>query len=233
MKTRCYNSNYEFFDNYGGRGITVCDRWRNNFKDFIEDMGERPEGEYSIERLDNDGNYEPSNCKWADRKEQANNRRNNLDYLTHDGKTLSVLEWSELLTLPLQTIYARMRRGYPISDVLSTETVTLLYCDGDELTVKTWSEKSGISVGNINIRLKRGWSIPEALGFSILVSSKKAKEVTLLNNLKELKLLGTTDLHSKLIREDLAKKNYYENNEYLITTNTQEGRLVLGEKGLT
>jgi len=74
MKTRCYNSNYNQSEYYSGRGIVVCDRWRNSFANFFEDMGKRPEG-FSLDRIDNDGNYEPGNCRWADRTTQGRNRR--------------------------------------------------------------------------------------------------------------------------------------------------------------
>jgi len=75
MKQRCYNYNNSNYNYYGGRGIIVCDRWRYSFENFIEDMERKPSLDHSLDRINNDGNYEPENCRWATLSEQNSNRR--------------------------------------------------------------------------------------------------------------------------------------------------------------
>jgi hypothetical protein len=75
MKARCYNPKHKFYHNYGGRGIKICDRWLHSFKNFLADMGHKPGSDYSLDRKNNDGNYEPKNCRWATREVQKNKTR--------------------------------------------------------------------------------------------------------------------------------------------------------------
>ena len=79
MKARCYNPNNKYYKNYGERGIEVCDRWKDSFENFFEDMGPKPSSKHSIDRIDVNGNYEPENCKWSTDQEQARNKRNQRD----------------------------------------------------------------------------------------------------------------------------------------------------------
>lgn len=92
MIDRCRNQNHHAYKDYGGRGIIVCDRWLISFENFYADMGSRPDGT-SIDRKNNDGNYEPGNCRWATMKEQSRNKRSTRN-ITHNGITMTAKEWS-------------------------------------------------------------------------------------------------------------------------------------------
>jgi len=94
MKERCTNPNNKAYKNYGGRGITVCERWLDSFEHFLEDMGEKPSREYSIDRIDNSGNYCPENCQWSTRTEQQRNKRSNV-HLTFNGETKLQGDWAK------------------------------------------------------------------------------------------------------------------------------------------
>lgn len=112
MLGRCYNERNPKYQDYGGRGITVCDRWTEpsgkGFDNFLKDMGERPGDGYSIDRIDNDGNYEPLNCRWATNSQQTRNRRCTAR-ITAFGRTQTEAEWSRELGILASTIGARRR----------------------------------------------------------------------------------------------------------------------------
>lgn len=108
MHARCTNPNYYRFDRYGGRGIVVCERW-NDFDAFYRDMGKRPKG-HSLDRVNNDGNYEPSNCRWATPKEQASNRSCCIN-ITAFGRTQCVSQWEKETGTDRRTILKRLAKG--------------------------------------------------------------------------------------------------------------------------
>lgn len=107
MRERCTNPNTEQYPNYGGRGISICERWRDSFENFLADMGRRPVGTKSIERKDTNGNYEPQNCKWAGWLEQANNTRKNR-HLSFGGKTQTLAQWARETGLDPRKIRKRV-----------------------------------------------------------------------------------------------------------------------------
>lgn len=122
MKNRCNNPNATQWRWYGGRGISVCTQW-DRFAQFFADMGTAPSEQHTIERIDNDGNYEPSNCRWATMREQGKNKRPRCTtvYLTYRDETLSVTEWAKKLGMPRHTIYGRIKAGWDVESILTLE----------------------------------------------------------------------------------------------------------------
>jgi hypothetical protein len=112
MKSRCFNSNNCKYEYYGGRGITVCERWMA-FENFYADMGDPPSPAHTIDRRENDGNYEPSNCRWATMDEQRCNRSDNV-HITYGGRSQTVAQWAKELAIPHTTIRSRLKRGLAV-----------------------------------------------------------------------------------------------------------------------
>lgn len=118
LKDRCLNHNSVSYKNYGGRGIKVCEKWINNFENFLQDVGFAPSNKHSIERLNTNGHYEPANVKWATAKEQANNRRSSV-YITFNGVTKSKTDWCIYLNIPKSTFHNRIRRGWTLEKTIN------------------------------------------------------------------------------------------------------------------
>ena len=116
MRQRCTNPNHKSYRYYGGRGITVCDRWLRSFENFYTDMGERPEGT-SLDRIDNSKGYEPGNCRWATPIEQGRNRRNNV-CITYQGVTQCIQDWAEYFGVNPGTLDWRVRKGWTPEECL-------------------------------------------------------------------------------------------------------------------
>jgi hypothetical protein len=114
-KGRCFNQSNPAFDRYGGRGITMCDAWRDDFAQFMRDMGPRPSADHSLDRINNNGDYAPGNCRWATRAEQSRNKRNNIK--TRDGEVLA--DAARAVGLRPGTALARVKRGYSIEAALN------------------------------------------------------------------------------------------------------------------
>lgn len=119
MKARCYVLTTPCYGNYGGRGVTVCEEWRNSFEAFYSHVGPKPSAQHSIDRINNSGNYEPGNVRWATRKEQQRNKRTNV-LATINGETRCVTEWLETLPISAPTAWNRInQRGMTPEEALT------------------------------------------------------------------------------------------------------------------
>jgi hypothetical protein len=118
MLARCTNPRHKSYAEYGGRGITVCQRWRDSFEAFLEDMGPRPSSMHSLERLDNDGPYDPGNVVWATPTTQARNRRSNR-LIEWNGETRCLMEWAERTGIHWTTLKRRFDSGWTAAEALT------------------------------------------------------------------------------------------------------------------
>jgi hypothetical protein len=118
MKRRCHVPSHRDYPNYGGRGITVCQRWRNSFANFLKDMGLRPSRYHSLDRIKNDEEYGPENCKWATAEEQSRNTRRNV-MITAWGQTLCISQWATQIGVSCHTIHRRLLAGWTTERAVS------------------------------------------------------------------------------------------------------------------
>jgi hypothetical protein len=185
MKRRCSGLSKSAGDaSYIKRGITVCDRWKNSFQNFYDDMGPRPSNKYSIDRINNDENYEPSNCRWATMQQQQNNRSNNT-IVEYSGRKQTVTQWAREFGMKPNVLSARLHRyGMSIEEALTREVrevknkcPTTLEFNGIADSIENWSQKTGISEECIRHRLLRNWSVKRALSTKVKSLSEEIEKL--------------------------------------------------------
>lgn len=178
MHNRCSRPTCKEYPYYGGRGIRVCERW-SKYENFIADMGPRPGTgrEFWLEREDNDGNYEPSNCTWDTPKNQNRNSRKNI-LLTHGGTTRPISEWAEITGLPYQALWSRVAvLGLSHSAALTRplrdnnrHELDITF-NGTTKTLSEWAKSTGMPFKTLWARINMmGWSVDRALSTPVRTS---------------------------------------------------------------
>ncbi len=186
MIQRCTLVTAAKYPRYGGRGIRVCERWMA-FENFYADMGRKPTAGHSIDRIDNDGNYDPTNCRWATRSQQMRNK-STTTMLTVDGVTRPLSEWCEIYSIPRQRLDQRVRRGWDHKTAMTAAPgtrfhprgtpTTWITIDGVRRSIPECCEAFGIPYQRLIQRIERGWDPVEAVlappGTKFLQSRKHA-----------------------------------------------------------
>ena len=164
MRHRCNNPNDDRYKDYGGRGIRVCDEWLNSYEVFRDwSLSHGFENNLTIDRIDNDGNYEPSNCRWVDNKTQANNKRSNV-IIEHNGIKKNTTEWGNELGINPRNIRNRLRRGITDDRLFSKDNLCKIHrieYKGETHTLTEWSEITEINRATIWYRYKKGYPIDQ------------------------------------------------------------------------
>lgn len=166
MIQRCINPDAASYYRYGGRGIKVCNRWRNSYVAFLSDMGRKPSRAHSIERIDNDGDYRPGNCCWSLRREQSRNKSSNNN-ITAFGKRRCITDWAKDTGIYPSAIAVRLRLGWSTEDAVSIppeyHEKTAITHNGETLTVNAWARRNKMSPVTIAHRLSKGVDTETAL----------------------------------------------------------------------
>lgn len=168
MVYRCTSAKYDKSQYYSERGISVCDEWINSYKSFEKwALNNGYEDGLTIDRINNDDGYYPGNCRWATRKEQANNRSSN-HFVTWNGETKTISQWSEITGICEKTLSQRVLKGWPVERIFSEPVHTEFHSkyitfNNETLTIADWSRRLGVGPTVIGNRLARGWSVEKAL----------------------------------------------------------------------
>lgn len=169
MKARCLDPDSDVYSYYGGRGISICEDWKNSFSNFYQwAMSNGYSTELTIDRIDVNGNYEPSNCRWATRKEQNRNMRSTR-MLTFRGETLCLEDMATKYGINKATLARRLQRGWSLEDAIVIKpgekrgNITFITFRGLTLPLTKMAKHYGIKAATLCVRLKRGWSLEDAL----------------------------------------------------------------------
>jgi hypothetical protein len=166
MIRRCTDPLAARYSRYGGRGIVVCERWMSSFDDFLLDVGARPTCDHSIDRISNDGNYEPGNVRWSTREQQSRNK-GCTRFAEHNGERRSLAEWSEILDIDYHLLHGRLRSGLTLTESISKpkrKSVRISY-NGETLNISQWATRLGVKPSLLYDRLSKGWSTDRVLFF--------------------------------------------------------------------
>lgn len=162
MISRCHNPTDQDFKNYGDRGIKVCKEWRESFLAFYRYIGDRPSPKHSIDRIDNNGNYQPGNVRWANKKVQANNSRHN-HLITINGKTKNITQWAKIINIPPALIVCRLQLGWNPQFAVLRSIGHNITIHGWSLKLVQWARFVNINPNTISERLGRGWPVAKAI----------------------------------------------------------------------
>jgi hypothetical protein len=159
MKKRCNRRANEDWDRYGGKGITVCERWNgpDSYPNFLEDMGPRPSPEHTIDRIDPKGPYSPENCRWLHRAEQSANRSNCI-HVTYNGQTKILKQWAEELNLNYGTLHTRYQagdRGARLFRKPKPKSLMITH-NGRTQHIKSWAREFNLNHGTLQKRYNHG-----------------------------------------------------------------------------
>lgn len=159
IRQRCGNPEHTHYHRYGGRGVTVASEWETSFERFVADVGLPTEAGMTLDRVDNNGNYESGNVRWATRKEQANNRSTNV-LVSHEGMTLTLMQWATHLGWPYSLLSSRWKAGKRGAELFEATRVakykTKVEYGGKSMTLREWSNESGVPYETLWWRHKHG-----------------------------------------------------------------------------
>lgn len=177
MIRRCEDPLYKEYGNYGGRGIKVCQRWRHSFSSFYEDIGQRPDPKYTIDRVNNDGDYEPGNVRWATQKQQQTNKRTN-HLIAYRGETLPVSVWAERCRISTEAVISRLKHGWPVKEALEKPIArgNWVTYGGEKMTIADLAKKYNKKRQTIEGRLRLGWTIEAIIEKPVRCKRKVAKD---------------------------------------------------------